>query len=72
MERVLTEWLKELTESLYDEVAPSGTDVFLRMNGFKLEVEPDPAHAFLLGLLEQTICDFAHLDPWLRSSMVLI
>ena len=44
-------------------------DVFLRLNGWKLEVEPEPAHAFLIGLLEHDICDFDHLLLWLRESM---
>ncbi len=26
------------------------TDVFLRLNGWKIAVEPEPAHAFLIGL----------------------
>jgi len=44
------------------------TDVFLRLNGWKLEVDPDKAHAFIIGLLEQAECDYEHLLPWIRSA----
>ncbi len=51
-------------------VAFFATDVFLRLNGWKLEVEADKAHAFLIGLLEDGRCDFARLLPWIRESPV--
>jgi death-on-curing protein len=51
-------------------VAFFATDVFLRLNGWRLQVEPDEAHAFLIGLLEEGRCDFANLLPWIRSSLV--
>ena len=50
-------------------VAFFATDVFLRLNGWKLEVEPEAAHAFLISLLEAGECDFAHLLPWLREAI---
>jgi death-on-curing protein len=49
-------------------VAFFATDVFLRLNGWKLEVDPDEAHAFLIGLLEEGECDFDHLLPWIRDA----
>jgi death-on-curing protein len=51
-------------------IAFFGTDVFLRMNGWKLDVEPDEAHAFIIGLLERSECDFEHLLPWIREVSV--
>lgn len=48
-------------------VAFFATDVFLRLNGWKLEVDPDEAHAFLISLLESSECDFDHLLPWIRK-----
>ena len=51
-------------------VAFFATDVFLRLNGWKLEVDPDDAHGFLIGLLERAQCDFDHLLPWLRGISV--
>ena len=50
-------------------VAFFAVDVFLRMNGWKIEVEPEPAHSYLIGLLERSECDFDHLLPWLREHM---
>jgi death-on-curing protein len=51
-------------------VAFFATDVFLRLNGWRLEVDPDVAAARLIGLLERRECDFAHLEPWIRESVV--
>lgn len=45
------------------------TDVFLRLNGWKLKVDPDEAHCFLIGLLERGECDYDHLLPWVRESL---
>ncbi len=42
-------------------------DVFLRLNGYKLEVNAEQAHRFIIGLLEDQQCDFANLLPWLRT-----
>jgi death-on-curing protein len=46
------------------------TDLFLRLNGWNLRVDPDEAHRFLIGLLERRECDLEHLLPWIRSSLV--
>ena len=51
-------------------VAFFATDVFLRLNGWKLRVDPEEAHIFLIGLLEKGICDFDHLLPWIRTALV--
>lgn len=45
------------------------TDVFLRLNGWKLAVEAQAAYAFLMGLFEAGQCDFEHLLPWLRRHL---
>jgi death on curing protein len=50
-------------------VAFFATDVFLRLNGWKLQVDSDEAHTFLIGLLERRQCDFEHLLPWIRASL---
>jgi death-on-curing protein len=50
-------------------VAFFATDVFLRLNGWKLEVEAEAAHAFLIGLLDRRECDFDSLLPWIRESL---
>ncbi len=51
-------------------VAFFATDVFLRLNGWKFQVDPDEGHRRLIGLLEQGSCDFEHLLPWIRESLV--
>jgi death-on-curing protein len=50
-------------------VAFFATDVFLRLNGYKLVVDPDDANAFLRGLLDGAECDFEHLEPWVRAAL---
>ena len=50
-------------------VAFFATDVFLRLNGWKLAVEDDAAHAFLIGLLEAGTADYEHLSPWVRDHL---
>ncbi len=74
----LTEMAAALFESLLmnhpfldgnKRVAFFATDVFLRLNGWKLQVEAASAHAFLIGLLEEGRCDFVHLLPWIRASV---
>jgi len=47
-------------------------DIFLRLNGWKLAVEADAAHAFIVGSLEDNACDFDHLLPWIRQNAIRI
>lgn len=51
-------------------VAFFATDVFLRLNGYKLKVEAKKAHRFLIGLLEKECCTFDELLPWIREHAV--
>ena len=51
-------------------VAFFSTDVFLRINGYKLAVEPKMAYAFLMDLFDTKTCDLEHLTPWIRSAIV--
>ncbi|HMB67666.1 MAG TPA: type II toxin-antitoxin system death-on-curing family toxin [bacterium] len=53
-------------------VAFFATDVFLRLNGWRLRVDAGDAHAFLIGLLERGECDFARLVPWIRNVIVRV
>ena len=50
-------------------VAFFATDVFLRLNGWKLAVEANTAHDFIVGSLERNECDFERLLPWVRQSL---
>ena len=51
-------------------VAFFATDVFLRLNGWKLAVDAHDAHRFLIGLLESGTCDYERLLPWIRGALV--
>ena len=51
-------------------VAFFATDVFLRLNGWRLDVASDEAHELIIGLLERQECDYAHLLPWIRRASV--
>lgn len=51
-------------------VAFFAADVFLRLNGFRFQVDPDEAHQFLIGLLEGRTCDYERLLPWIRRTLV--
>jgi len=48
-------------------VAFFATDVFLRLNGWKLQVEAEQAEADLVGMLTRHEADFSHLKPWIRG-----
>jgi len=50
-------------------VAFFATDVFLRLNGYKFDVEPKSAYQFLIGLLEKNQCNIEQLHPWVRQSI---
>lgn len=47
-------------------IAFFATDVFLRLNEWRLDVDAEEAHSFLTERLEGHTCDFAHLLPWIR------
>ena len=51
-------------------VAFFATDVFLRLNGYLLQVDADQAHRFLIGLLENNRCTFEVLLPWIRGNAI--
>ena len=51
-------------------VAKNATDVFLRLNGYKLQVDAHEAHRFLIGLLENNQCNFEQLLPWIRENVI--
>jgi len=48
------------------------TDIFLRLNGFKLKVDGKEAHRFLIQLLESHQCNYDNLSPWIRASIINI
>ena len=50
-------------------VAFFAADVFLRLNGWKLDVDDEKAHAFLTERLETGTCGFDALLPWIRHHL---
>jgi death-on-curing protein len=79
--RDLAEMAAALFESLlmnrpfvdgHKRVAFFATDVFLRLNGWKLEVEAEAAYSTLIGLLEDGTADYRHLLPWIRRLLVRV
>ena len=50
-------------------VAFFATDVFLRLNGYRLDVEAEAANAFLVDRLGAGHCDLENLAPWIREAI---
>ena len=48
-------------------VAFASADVFLRINGFRIQGEPTRLHADMIAMFDTGSFDFARLDPWLRG-----
>lgn len=51
-------------------VAFFATDVFLRLNGYRLEVDAEQANDFLIGLIDRGECNFENLLTWIRLNIV--
>lgn len=52
-------------------IAFAAADVFLRINGLRLQRAPVQIYADLMQMFESGIFDIAHLDPWLRGFAVV-
>jgi death-on-curing protein len=48
-------------------IAFAATDIFLRINGWRLQQSPMQIHAEMIQMFEAGTFDIAHLDPWLRG-----
>lgn len=46
------------------------TDVFLRLNGYRFQVEPQQAYQFLMSLFNSNNCRYDVLLPWIKKSIV--
>lgn len=53
-------------------VAFFASDVFLRLNGWKISVDGSEAHRFLIEHLGAGNCDFQNLLAWIRKNLVNI
>ncbi|MDO8527685.1 MAG: type II toxin-antitoxin system death-on-curing family toxin [Deltaproteobacteria bacterium] len=48
------------------------TDIFLRVNGWKIKVKPKTGHQFMMALLKQKTLRYARIEKWLRKYVVSI
>ena len=48
-------------------IAFTATDVFLRRNGFFIEVDTSEGHAFIVGSMERQEFRFPHILDWIRQ-----
>jgi death-on-curing protein len=52
-------------------IAFAAADVFLRINGWRLQRAPMQIYADMMQMFESGTFDIAHLDPWLRGFAVV-
>ena len=52
-------------------IAFAATDVFLRINNWRLQRSPMQIHAEIIEMFEKQTFDIAHLAPWLREFAVI-
>lgn len=45
----------------------AAADVFLRINGWRLQRAPMQIHAEMLSMFDEGSFDMAHIEPWLRQ-----
>lgn len=48
-------------------IAFAATDVFLRINGWRMHRAPTQIYTEMIQMFESGMFDIAHLDPWLRG-----
>jgi death on curing protein len=48
-------------------IAFAAADVFLRINGYRINQEPRKIFAGMMQMFERDAFDIAHLEPWLRG-----
>jgi death on curing protein len=48
-------------------VAFAAADIFLRINGWRLQRSPMQIHAEIIQMFDTGTFDIAHLEPWLRE-----
>jgi death on curing protein len=51
-------------------IAFAAADVFLRINGWRLQRAPMQIYAEMIQMFESGTLDIEHLEPWLRSFVV--
>ena len=51
-------------------VAFAATDIFLRINGYRINCESMIIYADMIQMFETGTFDLAHLEPWLRKLVI--
>jgi death-on-curing protein len=51
-------------------IALAAADVFLRINGHRIDAAPMEIYADMTRMLETGSFDLAHLEPWLRKRVI--
>lgn len=51
-------------------VAFAATDIFLRMNGFRINCESMIIYTDMMQMFDTGTFDLAHLEPWLRKLVI--
>lgn len=51
-------------------IAFAAMDVFLRMNGYKLNTNSQDAYNFIIGMLEEQKLDIENMKHWLKANTV--
>lgn len=51
-------------------VAFAATDIFLRINGYRINCESMIIYADMMQMFETSTFDLAHLEPWLRKLVI--
>ena len=49
----------------------AAADVFLRINGWRIQQSPMQIYAEMIATFETQTFDIAHLEPWLRGFAVI-
>ena len=52
-------------------IAFAAADLFLRINGWRLQRAPMQIHSEMMQMFESGTFDIAHLEPWLRGFAVV-
>jgi death-on-curing protein len=53
-------------------IAFAATDVFLRMNGYRIHSLPMAINADMMQMFDTNTFNWAHVEPWLRTIVVKI
>ena len=53
-------------------VAFFATDIFLRLNGWKLVLDAEEGEQFIVGMLEANDCSYENILPWIQTHIAAV